>query len=97
MRFVVIAHRNQDADPSEFKPELMQAEAKTALGMLAEDFVREIYSRTDGNGAVLICEADSEDQVKERLAELPLAKAGLLTADVYGIKVYRAIEAMAQG
>lgn len=97
MRFVVIAHRNPDADPSEFKPELMEAEAKTALGMLAEDFAREIYSRTDGKGAVLIVEADSEDEVKKRLAELPLAKAGLLTADVYGIKVYRAIEAMAKG
>lgn len=96
MRFVVIAHRNQDADPSEFKPELMEAEAKMVLGMVVEDFVREIYSRTDGNGAVIIVEAQSDEEVKKRLAELPLAKAGLLTAEVYGIKVYRAIEAMAK-
>lgn len=97
MRFVVIAHRNQDADPSEFTPELMQEEARMALGMVAEDFIREIYSRTDGKGAVIVAEADSEDEVERRLGELPLAKKGLLTADIYGIKVYRAIEAMAKG
>lgn len=95
MKFIVIAHRNQDAPAEDFTPELMQEEAKTALGYWAADFIREIYSRTDGNGAVIVVEAANEDEVKAKLGELPLAKKGLLTADIYGVKAYRAIEIMA--
>ena len=95
MKFIVIAHRNPDAPAEDFTPELLQAEAKKAMQYWTEDFVRELYSRTDGNGGVLIVEAASEDEVKAKMGELPLAKAGLLTADIYGVKAYRAIELMA--
>jgi len=95
MRFVVIAHRNESAGADQFTPELMQAEAKTALGMWAEDFIRELYSRTDGKGAVLVIEAASEEEARERIGRLPLAEKGLLSFDIYGIKSYRVIDAMA--
>ena len=66
-----------------------------AMKMLVEEFIREIYSRRDGQGAVLVLEAEDEDAAMARLAELPLAKAGLLNFEVYGLAPYRAIAALA--
>ncbi len=95
MKFVIIATRNQDAPQEKFTPELMQAELKKAMGFWAEDFIRELYSRTDGKGAVIVVEADSEAAVEKKLGQLPLAQKGLISAEIYGVKAYRAIEAMA--
>lgn len=93
MKVVVVATR-ADKPAEEFAPH-MEAESKMALGMFAEDFVREIYSRKDGMGAVLVLEAASEDEVNARLGELPLVKAGLLSFDVYAVGPYRGIVAAA--
>ena len=93
MKVVVVATR-ADKPAEEFAPH-MAAESKMALGMYAEDFVREIYSRQDGMGAILVLEAANEDEVKSRLDELPLAKAGLLTFEIYGVAPYRGIAAAA--
>jgi hypothetical protein len=93
MKVVVVATR-ADAPAEDFAPH-MEAESKMALGMFAEDFIREIYSRKDGMGAVLVMEADSEDAVKARLDQLPLVKAGLLTYEIYAVGPYRGIVAAA--
>lgn len=95
MKFFVIATRSETASPDEFTPELLKAESKTAMKLWADDFVRELYSRTDGKGAILVVEAADEDEVRAKLGTLPLAQKGLLTAEIYGTKVYRAIAAMA--
>ena len=95
MRFFVIATRNQTALPDEFTAELLDFEGKTALKLLAEDFIREIYNRTDGKGGVIVVEADSESEVKERLGTLPMVQKGLLSLEIYGTKVWRVFEAMA--
>ncbi len=88
MKFVIIAHRNQDADPSKFTPELLAEDAKVATEYLADDFIREIYNRTDGQGSVIVVEAESEAAVQEKLGNLPLAKEGLLSVEVYGVNAY---------
>ena len=75
MKVIIIATR-ADRPFSEFEPH-MEKEAKQALTFMAEDFVREIYSRTDGKGAVMVCEGESEEAVVERLSQLPLVQAGL--------------------
>ncbi len=93
MKVIVVATR-ADKPAEEFAPH-MEAESKMALQMFAADFIREIYSRNDGMGAVLVIEAASEDEVNSRLGELPLVKAGLLTAEVYAVGPYRGIVAAA--
>ena len=93
MKIVVVATR-ADRPAEEFAP-LLEPEAKMAMKMLAEEFIREIYSRRDGQGAVLVIEAESEEAATARLNELPLVKAGLLTFEVYGVAPYRAIAALA--
>ena len=96
MKIIVVAHRNEDRPPEDFAPHL-EAEVKAALSMLAEDFIREIYSRADGKGAVLVLEAADEDEVRRRLAELPLAQNDLLTFDIYPVGPDRGIVAAAKG
>jgi len=93
MKIFCIATR-ADKPAEEFAPHL-EAESKKAFTFMKDDFCREIYGRRDGKGAVLVLEADSEDSARARLAELPLAEAGLLNFDLYPVGAYRAIVAMA--
>ncbi len=96
MRFFVIATRSQTASPDVFTPELLNSEGKRALKLLADDFIREIYNRTDSKGGVIVVEAASESEVKEKLGTLPMVQAGLLSLEIYGTKLWRVFEAMAK-
>ena len=94
MKIIVVAHRSEDHTPEDFEPYLVR-EAKKAFEFLEDDFFRELYSFRNGKGAVSIVEADSEEEARERLAELPLAKAGMLRMEIYPVKAFRAIKSCA--
>lgn len=85
MKFIIIATR----EDQEIEQALMDAEADHAALLYKNSVVREIYSRTDGKGAIIVAEAESEDEVMNQLLTLPLAKANLLTFEVYGTAPYR--------
>ena len=93
MKIFVIATR--DGDPDEIAPHLT-AEAKMALQFVAADFIREIYSRADGNGAVLVVEEANLEAAQARLQTLPLVQKGLLKLDYLPVVPYRAIAAAAE-
>ena len=88
MKFFVIATRDID---QEVDQKLMDSEADHAALLYKNGFVREIYSRTDGKGALIVVEAENEEEAKNKLSNLPLAKAGLLSFDMYGTTAYRGI------
>ncbi len=88
MKVIVVAHRSEKYKPEDFTPHL-DAEAAHALKLFAEETVREIYSRTDGKGAVLVLECADEAEAKEIIGGLPLARKGMLDFDIYGTKPYR--------
>ena len=90
MKIVIIASRKEDASPDEFTPHLA-AESNHALGMYRDEVIREIYSRTDGKGAVLVLECADEAEAARQVGELPLAKLGLLSFEIYGTQPYRGI------
>ncbi len=90
MKVIVIAHRKEDAAPEEFAP-LMEREANHALGLYRDQVIREIYSRADGKGAVVVLECADEADAARIVADLPLAKAGLLRFDIYATLPYRGI------
>ena len=94
MKIVVVNHRSEDHGPDDFAPYLT-SEAKKAFELMEEDFIRELYSRIDGKGAVAIVEAESEQAARERFAELPLMQAGLLRCEFYPVKAFRAIKTAA--
>ena len=90
MKIFVVATRNQDRPAEDFAP-LMDPEADYALKLYKEGFVREIYSRTDGKGALLVVESENEEKALDKLSNLPLVKAGLLSFETYGTTAYRGI------
>jgi len=90
MKIIVVATRKEDASPEEFAPHLA-AEANHALGLYRDEVVREIYSRADGKGAILVMECADEAEAGQLLAELPLAKVGLLSFEIHGVRPYRGI------
>jgi hypothetical protein len=92
MKIFVVATRA--GNPDEIA-KLLEPEAKMALQMVADDFVREIYSRKDGMGAVVCVEADSLEAAQARMNKLPLVEAKLLKLEFYPVGAYRAIAAMA--
>jgi hypothetical protein len=94
MKIVIITHRSEDHGPADFEPYLLP-EAKKSFEYMEDDFIRELYSRRDGKGAVVIVEAASEDEARAKCADLPLVKAGLLRCDFYPVKAFRAIKVAA--
>ena len=90
MKVIVIAHRKEGASPEQFAP-LLQPEADHVLRLYRDEIVREIYSRTDGKGAIVVLECEDEAHARRLMAELPLAKVGLITTEIYGTKPYRGI------
>ena len=90
MKIIVIATRKADAAPEDFAPHL-DAEANHALGLYRDEVVREIYSRADGKGAIVVLECDDEAHAARIMNDLPLAKVGLLSFEIYGTAPYRGI------
>jgi hypothetical protein len=56
----------------------------------ADNLIREIYFRGDGKGVVMITEAATADDVKTKLAALPFARNGLITAEVIELAPFSA-------
>lgn len=92
MKIVVVLHRNEKATPEAVAP-LLESEAKKALSLMAEDFVREIYSLANGKGALMVIEAKDESEVRRRLGELPFVQKGFLDFEIHPVVPYRGIVA----
>ena len=46
--------------------------------------MREVLRRDDGKGAILILEVENEEQAQQICADLPYAKLGMLSFNIYG-------------
>ena len=87
MRFLVIAHRKQELSSDDYAPH-RAAEIRRALQLLREDSIRELYSFAKGGGAVLMMEADSEEQARSILNTLPLVRLDMVRIEIYGLRAY---------
>lgn len=88
MRFVVVATRSTAFTAEQFAP-LMPDEEKRARQLYADGVLRDIHSRSDGNGAILTFEAADEAAVEAALDSLPLVREGMLGYVIYGTLPYR--------
>ncbi|QDH15960.1 muconolactone Delta-isomerase family protein [Oecophyllibacter saccharovorans] len=80
-QFLTVSKRNTDR----FTPEDFAAqsgrEAERARALYMEGFIRQIWHRAEGNGACLLVEADSREEVEQKLASLPMVAKGMLTVE----------------
>lgn len=74
MKIIAVAHRS----PNRLAEGFLETEAKKVLPRVAEDVVREVYSRHDGKCAVLLLEADSLEDAERRFQELSFVQNDLL-------------------
>ena len=88
MKFFVIWKRKESIKPEQFA-EYLDLEAELAIKLFKEEFIRELYSIKGGKGACMIVEAESEDEIKEKLSMLPFVKNNYLDIDIIEVKPYR--------
>ncbi|HUY93856.1 MAG TPA: muconolactone Delta-isomerase family protein [Terracidiphilus sp.] len=79
MQFLTLTRRRLDAFPAEaFTTELIGREQKRAKELYGSGLARQIWKRGDIAGSVILWEANSEAEVRDALAALPLAQQGML-------------------
>ena len=90
MQIICVVGRTESGKTAKIEPEQMQAEIRHAAAMYADGVIRQIWSRADAGGAVLLFEVASLDEARSLIADLPLAKAGVLQLDAaYPLIPYR--------
>jgi len=81
MQFFSVSRRRTDAFPPEaFTPELIAQEGQRVKQLYTAGILRQIWRRGDAPGAVIVWEAASEADVRDAIASLPLAQAGMIEA-----------------
>jgi hypothetical protein len=72
----------------QFTGELLRAEAGKAWELYQSSVLREFYFTADTHQAVLLLECDGPDRARSHLADLPLAKAGLIDFKIVPLMPY---------
>ena len=88
MKFFVIGKRKENIEHEKFA-ELADEEARGAIKLFKEEFIRELYSIKGGKGACMIVEATSEEEILTKLNDLPFIKNNYLDIDIIEVKPYR--------
>ena len=88
MQFMTLSRRRiEQFTDAEFAA-CVQSEVAQARVLYAEGFIRQIWHRGDMAGACLLVEAESAEQVRERLNTLPMVGAGMLEVSIVPLKPY---------
>ncbi len=88
MKFFVIGKRKENIKPEQFA-EHLDLEAKMAIQLFRDEFIRELYSIKGGKGACMVIEASNENEIREKLGALPFVKNNYLDIDIIEVKPYR--------
>ena len=88
MKFFVIAKRKNNIEQEKFA-EFADEEARKAVTLFKEEFIRELYSIKGGKGACMIVEANSEEEISSKFSDLPFVKNNYLDIDIIEVKPYR--------
>jgi len=88
MQFLTVSRRRTEKFTDLDFATHVNREIEQARALYAQGFIRQIWHRADVGGACIIVEADSEDQVRERLSTLPLVRAGMLEVMIVPLKPY---------
>ena len=80
--------RKENIEQEKFA-EFADEEARKAITLFKEEFIRELYSIKGGKGACMIVEANSEEEILIKLSDLPFVKNNYLDIDIIEVKPYR--------
>ncbi|MDR3449240.1 MAG: muconolactone Delta-isomerase family protein [Alphaproteobacteria bacterium] len=90
MQFMALTRRKIDQFTDAQFAALLEPEAERVRELYAEGFGRQIWMRGDVPGSCWIIEADSEEDVREKLHTLPMHEKGMLELlAVVPLKPYR--------
>jgi len=82
-QFMALLRRDYDRFPeSAFTAELLEAEAQRARQLYADGVNRQMWSRGDAPGAVVVIEAESLDAALAGLETLPLKQKDMLLLEL---------------
>ena len=84
----MIGKRKENIEQEKFA-EFADEEARKAINLFKEEFIRELYSIKGGKGACMIIEASSEEEILIKLSDLPFVKNNYLDIDIIEVKPYR--------
>lgn len=68
--------------------ELIRSEAVAAFKLYEKEIVRSIHYKADMSGAVMMMEADSQQEIEKALHTLPMVKKGVLGCEIIPLKPY---------
>lgn len=89
MQFLVLARRRTEAFAAEaFDPHL-EAEAERARELYAEGYFRQMWSREDLAGAIIVLEAVDLAAAQAVVATLPLVAKNMLEVQIIPLRGYR--------
>ena len=88
MQFLTISRRRTERFAEADFAALRESEAEQARALYSQGFIRQIWHRADIGGACIVVEADSEQEVRDRLHTLPLVKRDMLEVTIIPLKPY---------
>lgn len=91
MKLLAIMRPTADSDVRERVMTRARSELDVLWSLYREELVREMYS-PGGPGSVLILEAASIEQARERLGELPLLRDQIMTLELVELHPFAALQ-----
>ncbi len=88
MQFLTVTRRRTESFTEAEFSALIPSEIDQARVLYADGFFRQLWHRGDLPGACLLLEAESEEQVRERLNTLPLFRSGMVEFSIIPLKPY---------
>ncbi|HEY9181441.1 MAG TPA: muconolactone Delta-isomerase family protein [Candidatus Baltobacteraceae bacterium] len=90
MQFLVLVRRRTERFSDEQFAPLLEPEAQAVRTLYAQGIVRNIWSREDALGAVLLLEAQTPEHAHEAVATLPLVGSDMAEVEkIIPLKGYR--------
>jgi uncharacterized protein YciI len=89
MKFLAVTRRHTDRFSEAQFAEYLPAEADRARANYAAGAFREIYSRGDIPGAVIVIEAPDLEAAAALMAALPLSQNDMMEVEVIPLRPYR--------
>ncbi|MGH9163649.1 MAG: muconolactone Delta-isomerase family protein [Vicinamibacteraceae bacterium] len=88
MQFLSVSHRRTERYADTDFAAYAEEEAAHARALYRDGFIRQIWHRADVPGACMVVEAESEEEVRAKLSDLPLMRAGMLDVVIIPLEPY---------